>query len=292
MNYLKLTLLLIVFSVIAAPAASQEGVTRYVRFEHDEGISRGVLKGDVIDELEGDDLFGDSSSTGRTFSLDSVHLVEPIDPSKVQKVIGIAINTLGAGREEAVPHPRFFAKMPTSLGGPFDDVELPPEAGNLNYEGELVLVIGKKGRHVSEEDALDYIFGVTAGDDFSENTWYGERNGVEEPTRFISKATDSWAPIGPAIVTGIDYSDLEIITRLNGEIVQQGRTTELANGVRNLISYISRYVTLMPGDLIFTGTVAREQGSRRQMQAGDIVEVEIENIGLIRNTIVDMMSSN
>lgn len=288
----KLTLIFLLGFLIALPSVAQDGVTRYVRFQHNDGISRGILKGDVIDELEGDDLFSESEATGRTFSLDDVYLVEPINPAKVQKVIGIAINTLGAGREAAVPHPRFFAKMPTSLGGPFDDVELPPEAGNLNYEGELVLVIGKKGRHVSEDDALDYIFGVTAGDDFSENTWYGERNGVEEPTRFISKATDSWAPIGPAIVTGIDYSDLGIVTRLNGEIVQQGRTTELANGVRNLISYISRYVTLMPGDLIFTGTVAREQGSRRQMQAGDVVEVEIENIGLIRNTIVDMMSSN
>ncbi len=292
MKAIRLTLILFLLSTLIGSAWAQEGVTRYVRFEHESGVSRGILKGDVIDELEGDDLFAEPKSTGKSFRLDDVRLLAPINPSRVQKVIGIAINTVGAGREAAVPHPRFFAKLPTSLGGPFDDVELPPEAANLNYEGELVLVIGKKGRHIPESEAMDYIFGVTAGDDFSENTWYGERNGVEEPTRFISKATDTWAPIGPAIVTGIDYLDLGIETRLNGEIVQQGRTTELANGVPNLISYISRFITLMPGDLIFTGTVAREQGSRRQMQAGDVVEVEIENIGIIRNTIIDMKTLN
>lgn len=288
MKAIRLTVILFLLSTLIGSAWAQDGVTRYVRFEHDSGVSRGILKGDVIDELEGDDLFAEPISTGKSFRLGDVRLLEPINPSRVQKVIGIAINTVGAGREAAVPHPRFFAKLPTSLGGPFDDVELPPEAANLNYEGELVLVIGKKGRHIPESEAMDYIFGVTAGDDFSENTWYGERNGIEEPTRFISKATDTWAPIGPAIVTGIDYLDLGIETRLNGEIVQQGRTTELANGVPNLISYISRFITLMPGDLIFTGTVAREQGSRRQMRAGDVVEVEIEHIGIIRNTIIAM----
>lgn len=292
MKHMKQVLALITLLTISVAANGQDRVMRFVRFEHMSGISRGILKGDVIEELEGNDLFATPISTGRSFSLEDVHLLEPIDPARVQKVIGIAINTVGAGREAAVPHPRFFAKMPTSLGGPFDDVELPPEAGNLNYEGELVLVIGKKGRHIPESEALDYIFGVTAGDDFSENTWYGERKGVEEPTRLISKAADTWAPIGPAIVTGIDFLDLGIETRLNGEVVQRGRTTELANGVTNLISYISRYLTLMPGDLIFTGTVARETGSRRQMRVGDIVEVEIENIGVLRNEIIAMQTPN
>ena len=120
-----------------------------------------------------------------------------------------------------------------------------------------MLIIGKQGRHIPEAEALDYVFGVTVGDDFSENTWYGEGQGVEEPTRLLSKGTDSWAPIGPAIVTGIDYLDLAVEVRLNGEVVQEGRTSDLVNGVPNLISYISRYVTLMSGDVIFTGTVAR-----------------------------------
>jgi 2-keto-4-pentenoate hydratase/2-oxohepta-3-ene-1,7-dioic acid hydratase in catechol pathway len=99
---------------------------------------------------------------------------------------------------------------------------------------------------------------------------------------------DTWAPIGPAIVTGVPYGDLGVEVRLNGEVVQRGRTSELANGVANLISYISRYVTLEPGDLIFTGTVGRVDGARRAMRAGDVVEVEIEGLGVLRNPIVAM----
>ena len=189
---------------------------------------------------------------------------------------------------EPIPNPRFFAKFPSSLGGPDDPVELPPEADNLNYEGELVLIIGRRGRHIAEEDALDYLWGVTAGNDFSENTWYGEDAGVEDPTRMISKGTDTWAPIGPAIVRGLDLSNLAVETRLNGEVVQEGHTSDLVNGIANLVSYISRYLTLNPGDIIFTGTVARVPESRVRMQVGDVLEVEIEGIGILRNHIVAM----
>ncbi|HEX9728583.1 MAG TPA: fumarylacetoacetate hydrolase family protein [Gemmatimonadales bacterium] len=266
------------------PLAAQ---TRYVRFERDGWIAYGIVQDETIRELRGD-LLQAPQPTGRMFAVADVALLAPIDPATVHKVIGVAVNTLGAGRDGPIPHPRFFAKFPTSIVGPEDGVELPAEAGNLNYEGELVLVIGREGRHIPEAEALDYIFGVTVGNDFSENTWYGERQGSDEPTRLISKGTDSWAPIGPAIVTGIDFTDLPVLVRLNGEVVQQGRTSELANKVPALIAYISRYVTLEPGDLIFTGTVGRVAGARRAMQAGDVVEVEIPGIGLLRNHIVPM----
>jgi len=270
---------------------AQENITRFVRFEQGSKISYGILNGETINELSGDNLFATPERTGNSYKLSEVKLLSPIDPAEVQKVLGIAINTKRPGRDKAVPHPRYFAKMPTSLGGPDDEVELPPEASNLNYEGELVLIIGKKGRHIPESEALDYIFGVTVGDDFSENTWYGENKGVEEPTRLISKGTDSWAPIGPAIVTGIDFSDLKVETRLNGEVVQTGSTSDLNNNVPNLISYISRYMTLMPGDVIFTGTVGRVPDSRRIMKAGDVIEVEIEKLGVLSNKIVTMKTS-
>ncbi|MFQ5568424.1 MAG: fumarylacetoacetate hydrolase family protein [Rhodothermales bacterium] len=282
--------LFLAFLALTATAAAQDGIIRYVRFEHGSMVSYGLLEGETVRALDGYDLFASPRPTDRTFSLSEVRLLTPIDPLQVQKVLGIAINTRRPGREEPVPHPRFFAKMPTSLRGLDDSIELPPEASNLNYEGELVLIIGKQGRHIPEAEALDYVFGVTVGDDFSENTWYGERQGVDEPTRLLSKGTDSWAPIGPSIVTGIDYTDLAVETRLNGEVVQRGRTSDLVNGVSNLISYISRYLTLMPGDVIFTGTVARIPESRRVMQAGDVVEVEIEHLGVLRNRIVTMES--
>jgi 2-keto-4-pentenoate hydratase/2-oxohepta-3-ene-1,7-dioic acid hydratase in catechol pathway len=268
-------------------SASLAAQTSYVRFSRDGWTAYGVLEGETVRELRGD-LLASPQATGRTFALSDVVLLAPIDPADVHKVVGVAVNTMGAGREGPIPHPRFFAKFPTSIGGPGDPVQLPPEAGNLNYEGELVLVVGKGGRHIPEAEAMDYVFGVTVGDDFSENTWYGERQGINEPTRLISKGTDTWAPIGPAIVTGIDFTDLAVEVRLNDEVVQRGRTSELANKVPNLISYISRYVTLEPGDLIFTGTVGRVQGARRAMQAGDVIEVEIEGIGVLRNEIVPM----
>ena len=261
--------------------------TRYVRFERDQWIAYGILEGEIVRELRGE-LLDAPQLTGRTFPLAEVTLLAPIDPATVHKVIGIAINTLGAGREGPIPHPRFFAKFPTSIRGPGDPVELPPEATNLNYEGELVLVIGRRGRHIPADSAFSYVFGVTVGNDFSENTWYGERNGVEDPTCMISKGTDSWAPIGPAIVTDLDYGDLGVVVRLNGVVVQRGRTSELANKVPALISYISRYVTLEPGDLIFTGTVGRIRDARRVMQPGDQIEVEIEGLGMLHNHIVSM----
>ncbi len=268
-------------------AQTQQEVTRYVRFAVGDHISYGILDGEAVEELR-DDLFAAPRPSGRTFQLSDVRLLAPIDPASVQKVLGVAVNTRRPSRQSPVPHPRFFAKFPTSLGGPDDPVELPPEAGNLNYEGELVLVIGKEGRHIPEEEALEYVFGVTVGNDFSENTWYSERAGVDEPTRLISKGADTWAPIGPAIVTGIEFTDLAVETRLNGEVVQRGRTSDLVNGVPNLLAYISRYVTLKPGDLIFTGTVARVPDARRIMRPGDVVEVEIENLGVLKNRIVAM----
>ena len=165
---------------------------------------------------------------------------------------------------------------------------LPPEAGNLNYEGELVVIMGKKARHVSEEDALDYVFGYSVGNDFSENTWYGERQGRGEPARLISKGSDTWACLGSVIVADFDYRNRRVRTTLNGEVVQDGNTSELLQDVPELISYISRFITLMPGDIIYTGTVLFEEDARRKMQVGDKLVVSVEGIGSVTNEIVPM----
>src|SRR5687767_4839631 len=205
------------------PRTAHRAPVRYVRYEHRGRISHGIWDGETIRELRGD-LFASPQPTGVTVRRSEAKLLAPLDPARVSKVIGVAINTRRPGLETPVPHPRWFAKFPTSLNDPDGDVEMPPEATNLKYEGELVVIIGKRARHVSEADALDYVFGYTAGNDFSENTWYGERQGVNEPTRLLSKGMDTWAPIGPAIVTGIEHRGLSIRTRLNGELVQEGTT--------------------------------------------------------------------
>ncbi|HEV8263641.1 MAG TPA: fumarylacetoacetate hydrolase family protein [Gemmatimonadales bacterium] len=276
-------------ALTAALPLTAQSVSRYVRYSQGSRTSYGLLEGTTIRELSGDP-FSTPRPTGRTARLADVRLLAPIDPARGGKVLGVAINTRRPGREESVPHPRWFAKMPTSLVGPEADVDHPPEASNLDWEGELVLVIGRRARHVTVEEAPRYIFGVSVGNDFSENTWYGERQGVNEPSRLISKSVDTWAALGPAIVTGVDYTDLRVDIRVNGETVATGRTSQLLNNPAQLVSYLSRYITLLPGDLIYTGTYPTIGGKDNTVHPGDVVEVEIEQLGMLRSRIVPMQS--
>lgn len=283
--------ILVLCLLAGAPLLAQDpGVTRYVRYRLGDSVSFGILEGETIRQLRGD-LFANPTPTGRTVRLADVKLLAPVDPTRVNKVLGVAINTKRPGRETPIPHPRWFAKLSTSINDPEGDIELPPEAANLNYEGELVVVIGKRGRHIPVDRALEYVFGYTVGNDVSENTWYGERQGVEEPTRLISKAADTWGALGPVLVRGLDYRGLRVVTRLNGDVVNEGTTNDLVNDVPNLISYISRYVTLLPGDVLYTGTYRYLPDKRRAFQAGDVVEVEIEKIGVLRNRVVAMKAT-
>ncbi|HEX9705664.1 MAG TPA: fumarylacetoacetate hydrolase family protein [Gemmatimonadales bacterium] len=275
--------------LVAVPPHRVTAQQRHVRYALRGDTAYGLLEGESIRELSGDP-FQNPRPTGRRVRAAEVRLLSPLDPARVGKVLGIAINTRRPGREQPVAHPRFFAKMPTSLVGPDAEIEHPPEATNLDWEGELVLVIGRRARHVSVEDAPAYIFGVAVGNDFSENTWYGERQSVNEPTRLISKAMDTWAALGPAIVTGVDYGDLRVDIRVNREPVATGRTSQLLNTPAQLVSYISRYMTLLPGDLIYTGTYPTLQGKENTVKPGDVVEVEIEQLGKLTSRIVAMRS--
>lgn len=282
------TLALLAFAALVPLAAGAQEPTRYVRYDDGTRVSYGILEGDTVRELDGY-LFDRPEPTGRTLAASEVRFLTPVDPRRISKVVGTAVNTERPGLElPPDAHPRWFAKFPTSLSPDGAEIELPPEADNLNYEGELVVVMGRKARHVSEENALDYVFGYAVGNDYSENTWYGEGQGRREPTRMISKGSDTWANLGPVIVTGIDYRGRSVVTRLNGEVVQDGNTEQIIQEVPELISHLSRYVTLLPGDLIYTGTVPFLEGARRRMQAGDELEVSIEGIGRVRSTIVPM----
>jgi 2-keto-4-pentenoate hydratase/2-oxohepta-3-ene-1,7-dioic acid hydratase in catechol pathway len=289
MSVLRAAALAALLGCGAEGALAQQDVRRYVRFESGGRTAYGLLEGERIRELSGDP-FSSPRPTGRTVRLAEARLLAPLDPAHVSKVLGVAINTRRAGRTEPVPHPRFFAKLPTSLAGPDAEVEHPPEADNLDWEGELVLVIGRRCRHVSAEAAPGCIFGVSVGNDYSENTWYGERQGVNEPTRLISKAVDTWAVLGPAIVAGVDYGDLRVDIRVNGQTVATGRTSQLLNSPAQLVSYLSRYVTLLPGDLIYTGTYPTLAGRDNTVRPGDVVEVEIEQLGTLRSRVAAMQS--
>ena len=262
-----------------------EAITRYVRYAGADGVAHhGILDGETIRELDGD-IFTDAKETGNTANLSDVTLLTAIDPYKIRKVLGIAGNYTLPGMKRLVPHGRWFCKMPTSLNANEGKIEVPPDVTNFNFEGELVLVIGKEGRHITVEDAPSYIWGVTVGNDYSENDWTREE-GTE--SRFISKGTDSWAALYHTIVKGMDYTDLQIEIRLNGELGTRGRTPDMVCKPAYLVSYLSHFITLEPGDVIYTGTVAPQSlpGTRKQLRPGDVIEVEIENIGTLRNTCV------
>lgn len=173
--------------------------------------------------------------------------------------------------------PPLFAKFPSSLIAHGEDLIIPEDAGHPHYEGEMVIVIGKKAKNVPESEAHRYIFGVTAGNDVSERTWQSS-----DLQWLRGKASDGFGPVGPYIVTGLNYNDLKVETRLNGETRQSESTKMMIHSVAKIVSWSSRYFTLMPGDMIFTGT----PGSTRGMKEGDIVEVEIEGVGVLRNKLV------
>ncbi len=260
--------------LLAQTACAQSAVTRYVRYSHDGRTAYGVLDGDVIHELDGD-LFGPATRTGNTVRASEVKLLAPCEPSKV---IAVGLNYQShLGERAPAEYPGLFAKYPTSIVGPEADIVLPPDADNVHYEGELVIVIGREASNVRVEDAGSYVFGVTAGNDVSERNW--QRDDLQW---LRAKASDTFGPMGPVIATGLDYNELLVQTRLNGEVRQSERSSDLIFDVETIVSYVSRYVTLLPGDVIFTGT----PGSTQAMQPGDVVEVEVEGVGVLRNTVV------
>ena len=252
---------------------AQTPVKRYVRYSQGNAISYGLLEGDTIRELKGD-LFSKPVETGRVVKLSEVRLLAPCQPSKV---IAVGLNYKShLGERPAAAYPGLFAKLPTSIVGPEASIVAPEDALDLHFEGELVVVIGRRAKNVSAADAPQYVFGVTAGNDVSERAW--QKNDLQW---FRAKASDTFGPMGPAIVTGLNYGDLLLQTRVNGVVLQSQRTKDLIFDVPAIVSYISRFVTLEPGDAIYTGT----PGSTRAMKPGDVVEIEIEGIGVLRNKV-------
>ena len=265
---------------LGSKVEARQQVTKYVRYSYEGSKSYGVLEGTTVYELDGD-IFASPSRSGRSMPLANLRLLAPVEPSKV---IAVGLN-YGSHIEEGRSHigdspvaeyPGLFAKFPTSIIGPDAEIVIPSDAGDVHYEGELVVVIGSTTKNVPIEDAADHIFGVTAGNDVSERAWQGA-----DLQWVRAKGSDTFGPIGPAIVTGLDYNDLLVETRLNGETRQSASSEDLIFGVDYIVSYISRYVTLYPGDVIFTGT----PGSTRAMTPGDVVEIEVQGVGVLRNTV-------
>jgi 2-keto-4-pentenoate hydratase/2-oxohepta-3-ene-1,7-dioic acid hydratase in catechol pathway len=254
-----------------APAGSKG--LRYVRFETGRRRAYGVLDGEVVKVLRGRP-YGQQVESGETFRLSEVKLLVPCEPTKVLALAGNYKTHLG---EKPVPkNPEPFIKAPSALLEHEGSIRIPPDANDVHYEGELVIVIGKRTKDVSPAQAQGCIFGYTCGDDVSAREW--QKNDVQW---WRAKACDTFAPLGPWIVTGVDPARLLLQTRVNGEVKQKSSTGELIYQPAELVSFMSKHMTLLPGDVIFTGT----PGTTSPIKAGDVVEVEIDGIGVLRNRV-------
>lgn len=221
--------------------------------------------------------FGALSFTGDRWALPDVRLLSPFLPSKV---VAIGKNYAEHVREMGAPAPDaplIFLKPSTSVIGDGDAIRLPPSSTEVHHEGELAVVIGIPARNVAAEDALRHVFGYAAANDV---TARDQQRADGQFTR--AKGYDTFCPLGPWVETVLDPSDLRIVTRVNGDIRQDGRTSAMIHDVRTQIAFMSAVMTLLPGDVLLTGTPA----GVGPIVAGDTVSVEIEGIGTLSNPVV------
>jgi len=261
------------FLINAVSAA--DDVHRYVRYQDGSENYWGELVGETIHQLSGAPYLDTSSRTGVNKPRDKVKLIAPGDP---RHMFGTAWNFRShLGNREPSEYPTVFLVPGNTLVGPEDPIIRHPETTRLAYEAEMAVMISKRAENVSVEDAPNYIFGVTAGNDVTDRVWQGRDNDWVR-----AKGARGFNAIGPYIVTGLDYSKLEIIGRLNGEEVQRGNTSDLLFNMSQMVSWISHYFTLEPGDMVWTGTM----GTPRTLEPGDTFEVEIEGVGILKNKVV------
>jgi 2-keto-4-pentenoate hydratase/2-oxohepta-3-ene-1,7-dioic acid hydratase in catechol pathway len=279
LSHVSVLLLATVGAVAADPPKAGD---RYLRFSVNGDTAYGLLEGDRVLRLSGD-LFGAFQKTDETYALEDVKVLAPTVPTQV---LALAGNYRSHLRDEAIPAkfqiPQPFFKSPSCLIANGENIVIPNDSpGPVHFEAELVIVIGKKASKVPKERALEYVFGVTCGNDVSERYW--QNNAENKDVQWWrAKGADTFGPVGPYIATGLNYDDLLLHLRVNGELKQDERTSLMIHDVASTVSFISRYVTLHPGDLIFTGT----PGETSAIKPGDVVEVELEGVGVLRNPVV------
>ncbi len=251
---------------------------RFVRYRHQGQIRYGKVEGDGVRELTAAPFAGGDPRPGAA----PLPLGEckPLCPTEPQKILAVGRNYRShLGTRPAPEQPELFWKPTSALQDPEGPILLPAESTDVHFEGELVLVIGRSAKNLSVAEARQAIFGVTCGNDVSERQW--QAGPSKDLQWWRAKGADTFAPCGPFIASGLNPDDLQLTTRLNGEVVQQQRTSDLLFDCATVVSFASRFVTLQPGDLIYTGT----PGHTRAMKPGDVVEVEIEGVGVLRNGV-------
>jgi 2-keto-4-pentenoate hydratase/2-oxohepta-3-ene-1,7-dioic acid hydratase in catechol pathway len=248
---------------------------KFGRFKKDDKIFYGTIEGDYVREITGD-IFGQYTILNKKSALKEVEILAPCMPSKI---IAVGLNYRSHAEEvkmELPEEPILFLKPSTAVISPEQHILYPAMSKRVDYEGELGVVIGRECRSVTIEQAPDYILGYTC---FNDVTARDLQKKDQQWAR--AKGFDTFAPMGPFIETDLDPANVIIETYLNGEKKQSGSTSDLIFPVFFLVSFISQVMTLLPGDVIATGTPS----GIGPMQAGDVVEVRIEGLGTLRNNI-------
>jgi len=249
---------------------------RVVRYSYSDRVSYGQLLDGIVYALEGD-VFGERRRGPVVAKLAQVRLLAPVVPGKI---VGIGLNYRDHAAELGRPlpaSPLFFLKPPTALVGPDDGVICPAPSHLVHHEAELAIVIGRLARNVSEAQAPDFVLGYTCGNDV---TARDIQNAEGHNTH--AKSFDTFYPLGPVIETDIDTGNLQIGSRVNGQSRQSSNTGNLIFPPSYLVSFLSRIMTLLPGDVISTGTPS----GVGPLVPGDVVEVEIQGIGVLRNHVL------
>lgn len=250
---------------------------RVCRFSTRGTVGYGLVVEDRVTAIAEKSPFAGLTPAGTSVPLSEVKLLTPVLPSKIVAV-GRNYSAHAAELDHDVPsEPLLFMKAPSALLNPGEQIILPPDSSRVDYEGELVVVIGRTARNLAASARpLDHVLGFTCGNDVT------ARDLQKRDGQFMrSKSFDSFAPLGPWIETDLDVTDVTLETRVNGEVKQKGRSKDLVFPVEHLIRYIARVMTLFPGDIIFTGTPA----GVGPLKPGDRVEVEIAGIGSLVNLV-------
>ena len=256
---------------------------KWCRFQTGDGIAYGIIEGDTVTEVTGSQ-FEAHARTSTKVPLSRVKLLVPVIPPTFYAA-GVNyrehVTEMAHRRGEKPkfpPQADVGYRASNALVATDEPIVIPKDASEeVQYEGELVVVIGKRCKRVSEADALDCVFGYTIGNDVSERVW--QRN---DRTLWRGKNTDTFKPMGPWIVTGLDPDGLRVIIRVNGREMFSYAIKDAIFGVRQFISRMSQYLTLHPGDVLWMGT----DGATENIKDGDVVEIEIPGIGVLRNPVV------
>lgn len=256
---------------------------RWARFESDGKAQTGIIEGSEIEAIEGD-MFGDYTRTGRKVPLDGVKLLVPLEPeifyaAGLNYVEHIMEQAKLNNREPNIPEkPDIGYRANNALIAHDEDVIVPKDATDkVQYEAEIVVIVGKQAKHLTEDNALSCVFGYTIGNDVSERTWQ-----KSDRTLWRAKNTDTFKPMGPWIETDVDLESLKTTVRVDGKVTIEFPTNNMLYGIQRYIAAMTKYITLYPGDMIWMGT----EGASPDIADGQVVEIEISQIGTLRNRFV------